>query len=98
MKAVKAVPVAPEILTQYVGDYDFRWPENPTVPSVWPVTMANGQLFLQGAPLTPMSDTRFAWAAGNQLDFVRDAQGRVTHFVIIFVEGDMIARRVSPGN
>ena len=30
-KGVKPVKVAPEILSRYVGSYDFRWPENPTV-------------------------------------------------------------------
>jgi hypothetical protein len=93
-KAIKPVKVAPEILAQYVGSYDFRWPENPTIASLWPVTLTDGQLFLQGAPLTPLSETLFYWAAGNQLQFVKDAQGRVTHFVVVFVEGNMIAKRV----
>jgi hypothetical protein len=94
MKAVKPVKVAPEILSQYVGSYDFRWPENPTVSSLWPVTMADGSLFLQGAPLTPLSETEFIWAESNRLRFVSDGQGRVTHFVVIFVEGDLVARKV----
>lgn len=93
-KAITPVTVAPEILAQYVGDYDFRWPENPTVPSLWPVTMSNGGLFLQGAPLTPLSENEFLWAAGNRLRFVKDDTGRVTHFVTIFVEGDMVAKKV----
>lgn len=80
-----------------MGDYDFRWPENPTVPSVWPVTMADGQLLLQGAPLTPLSDTEFVWADSNRLRFVKDPDGRVTHFVVIFVEGDVVARRIAAG-
>jgi hypothetical protein len=36
----------------------------------------------------------FVWAAGNRLKFVKDAQGRVTHFEVIFVEGNLIAKRV----
>ena len=95
-KAIKPVKVAPEILAQYVGTYDFRWPENPTVPSVWAVTMANGELFLVGAPLTPLSETQFLWADSNRLEFVRDTQGRVTHFVMTFVEGNLIVKRI-PG-
>jgi len=94
MKAIKPVKVAPEILAQYVGTYDFRWPENPTVPSVWAVTMANGELFLVGAPLTPLSETQFLWAGSNRLEFVKDAQGRVTHFVGVFVEGNLIVKRI----
>jgi hypothetical protein len=80
-----------------VGAYDCRWPENPTVSSEWPVTMANGELFLQGAPLTPLSETQFVWADSNRLEFVKDARGRVTHFVVILVEGDLVARRMPDG-
>jgi hypothetical protein len=94
MKSIKPVKVAPTILAQYVGLYDFRFPENPTVPSLWPVTMANGELFLQGAPLLPLSETQFFWAGSNRIEFVRDSQGGVTHFVATFVEGDMIVRRI----
>ena len=94
MKPVKPVKVAPSVLAQYVGTYDFRWPENPTVSSLWPVTMANGELFLQGAPLIPLSETQFVWAESNRLEFVKDGQGRVTHFVVVFVEGDMIVKRL----
>jgi hypothetical protein len=93
-KGIKPVKVAPEILSRYVGSYDFRWPENPTVASPWPVTMEDGQLFLQGAPLIPLSETEFAWAAGNRLRFFRDSSGRVTHFVITLVEGDLLVRRL----
>jgi hypothetical protein len=96
-KAMTPVTVAPEILAQYVGQYDFRWPESPTVPSLWPVTLENGELLLQGAPLTPLSETEFAWAAGNRVRFVKDAAGRVTHFVTIFVEGDLVATKVVEG-
>src|SRR5436190_4551945 len=74
-KAIKPVKVAPEILAQYVGTYDFRWPENPTVPSVWAVTMANGELFLVGAPLTPLSETQFLWADSNRLEFEASPYG-----------------------
>ena len=97
MKAIKPVKVSPEILAKYVARYDFRWPENPTVPSVWPVTMANGELFLQGAPLTPLSETQFLWAGSNRLEFVKDAQGRVTHFVVTVVEGNLIVKKIPDG-
>jgi hypothetical protein len=94
MKAVKPVKVAPEILKQYAGEYDFRWPENPTVPSVWPIAFDGGQLLLNGAPLIPLSETEFLWAAGNRLRFVKDGAGRVTHFVITLVEGDLVVRKM----
>src|SRR5262249_13993807 len=83
---------------QYVGTYDFRWPENPTIPSLWPITMANGGLFLQGAPLTPLSETQFLWAGENRLEFVKDAQDRVTHFVVIMVKGNLIVKRLPSQN
>lgn len=94
-KTIVPASVPGGVLAQYVGLYDFRWPENPTIPSLWPVTLTNGQLFLHGAPLTPLSDTRFVWADANRLEFVQDAQGRVTHFVMTWVEGDFIVRRVA---
>ena len=94
---IKPVKVPPDILAQYVGTYDFRWPENPTVPSLWSVTMANGELFLVGAPLTPLSETQFLWAGSNRVKFVKDAQGRVTHFVSTFVEGDLVVKRIPDG-
>jgi hypothetical protein len=93
-KAIKPVKVASAILSRYVGTYDFRWPENPTIATFWPVTLDGEQLFLQGAPLTPVSETEFMWAAGNRLKFFTDASGRVTHFVVGFVEGDMVVKRV----
>ena len=95
LKAVTPVKVAPGLLAQYVGSYDFRFPENPTVSSVWPVTMADGQLFLHGAPLIPLSETQFVWASGNRLEFFKDAQGRVTHFEVVYVEGNLVGRRIS---
>jgi|SRR5262245_28412209 len=97
LKAIKPVKVAPAILAQYVGTYDFRWPENPTIPSLWPVTMANEELFLQGAPLIPLSETYFAWADSSRVEFVKDAAGHVTHFVLTMVEGDLIGKRIPDG-
>ena len=97
VKAVTPVKLAPSVLAQYVGSYDFRFPENPTVSSLWPVTMAGGELFLQGAPLTPLSETQFLWADNARLEFFKDAQGRVTRFEIVYVEGNLIGRRMPDG-
>lgn len=94
IKTLTFVTVSPDVLAQYVGSYDFRWPENPTVPSIWPITMANGELLLQGAPLKPLSETEFVWADSSRLTFFKDARGRVTHFSMVFVEGDLVARRM----
>lgn len=94
MKRAKPVKVAADVLAQYVGTYDFRFPENPTIPSLWQIAIANGELLLQGAPLVPLSDTLFLWAGSDRLQFFKDAQGRVTHFTIVYVEGDLVGRRV----
>lgn len=96
-KTFTPVTVAPAVLAQYVGTYDFRWPENPTIPSLWSVTMADGALQLVGAPMVPISETQFLWADSNRIEFVKDAQGRVTHFIAVFVEGDLVAKRVQGG-
>ena len=85
--------VDPTVLSQYVGSYEFRFPENPSVPSAWQVTMADGTLFLSGAPLMPLSDTRFLFST-NPVEFKKDAQGKVTHFVFTAVEGDIIAPKL----
>ena len=93
-KSFTPVQVAAATLRQYVGTYDFRWPENPTVPSLWPIAMMDGMLTLNGAPLVPLSDTVFIWADSNRIEFVKDRQGRVTHFLATFVEGDLMVKRV----
>lgn len=92
-KQFTPVKVAPAILAQYAGTYDFRFPENPTIPSMMVVTANEGMLFLGSVPLVPISETRFLLGP-NPMEFVKDAQGRVTHFSAIFVEGDLIGRRV----
>jgi hypothetical protein len=94
--AFTPVTVAPAVLARYVGTYDFRFPENPTIPSLMSVTLADGTLRLGGAPLVAISDTKFLWGS-NPLEFVSDQQGRVTHFVTIFVEGDLVARKMPDG-
>jgi hypothetical protein len=92
-KQYTPVKVAPAVLAQYVGTYDFRFPENPMVASLWPVTLNEGMLFIGPVPLVPISDTMFLLGS-NPLTFVKDAQGRVTHFSAIFVEGDLIGRKL----
>lgn len=87
------VAVAPAILAKYVGTYDFRFPENPTIPSMMPVTLAGDTLRLGGAPLTPISPSRFLFGS-NPIEFIQDTHGRVTHFVATFVEGELVGKRV----
>jgi hypothetical protein len=92
-KQYTPVKVAPAVLAQYVGTYDFRFPENPTVASMMVATVIDGTLFLGLVPLVPISETRFLLGP-NPLEFVKDAQGRVTHFSATFVEGDLVGRKV----
>ena len=93
-KTFTPVKVPAAVLAQYVGTYDWRWPENPTIPSLWTVTLMDGTLYLVGAPMVPISETQFLWADSNRIEFVKDAQGRVTHFSAIFVEGDLVAKKI----
>jgi hypothetical protein len=92
-KQFPAVKVAPAVLTQYVGTYDFRFPENPTIPSIMQVTLNNGMLFLGPVPLVPLSESKFLMGP-NPLEFVKDTQGRVTHFSATFVEGELVGKKV----
>jgi hypothetical protein len=92
-KAFEPVKVDAAVLARYAGVYDFRMPENPTVASLMEVTFADGVLRLGGAPLIAVSETRFLWGS-SPLEFVKDAQGRVTHFSTVWVEGDLVARRL----
>jgi len=92
-KQYKPVKVAPAVLAQYAGTYDFRFPENPSVASLWSVTLNDGTLFIGPVPLIPLSDARFLFGS-SPLEFVKDGQGRVTHFSTTFVEGDLIGRRL----
>jgi hypothetical protein len=93
-KAFTPAKVDSKVLAPYAGTYDWRYPENPTVPSLMIVTFSDGLLRLGGAPLIPISETKFLWGS-SPLEFVKDAQGRVTHFVSVWVEGDLVAKRTA---
>ena len=92
-KQFPAVKVEPTILAQYVGTYDFRFPENPTIPSMMQAALNGDTLFLGSVPLVPISESRFLLGP-NPLEFIKDKDGRVTHFSATFVEGDLIGRKV----
>jgi len=88
-----AVTVAPEVLIKYVGSYEFAFPENPTVPAAYNVTMSGGTLFMDTegkgkTPLIPVSETIF-FLCDARIEFVKDAQEAVTHFTRTWVEGDL---------
>jgi len=92
-KQYTPVKVAPDVLAQYVGLYDFRFPENPTIPSMMQISLNGDTLFLGPVPLVPISESRFLLGP-NPMDFVKDKEGRVTHFSATFVEGDLIGKKV----
>ena len=93
-KQYTPVKVAPDVLAQYVGLYDFRFPENPTIPSMMQISLNGDTLFLGPVPLVPISESRFLLGP-NPMDFVKDKEGRVTHFSATFVEGDLIGKKVA---
>ena len=92
-----AVKVAPEVLSRYVGTYDFRFPENPTQVVPIEVTKSGDELLLDflgnKRPLVPMSNTIFS-SEGNPITFVTNDQGVVTHLVLQAAEGDLKAPRM----
>jgi hypothetical protein len=88
-----AVKVAPAILAQYVGSYEFAFPENPTVPGTYNVTMSDGALFIDTegkdrAALIPTSET-VMYLGSARLEFFKNSSGSVTHFTRTWVEGDL---------
>jgi hypothetical protein len=87
------VTVAPEILAKYVGTYDLRFPENPTTPMLIPISMKEDVLTIGGAPLVPISPTKFAGPFG-QMEVVTDAAGKAIYLLVRVVEGDLKALRV----
>jgi hypothetical protein len=88
-----AVTLSPEVLAQYVGSYEFAFPENPTVPATYNVTMSDRALFMDTegkgkTPLTPVSETVF-FLLDARIEFFKDARGAVTYFTRTWVEGDL---------
>jgi hypothetical protein len=88
-----AVTVAPEVLAKYVGSYEFAFPENPTVPGTYNVTMSDGALFMDTEgkgriALVPVSENVF-FLRDARIEFGKDARGAVTHFTRTWVEGDL---------
>jgi hypothetical protein len=88
-----AVQVAASILSKYVGAYEFSFPENPTLVITSNVTLSGGELFMDTEgkdkiSMIPLSETLFS-LLGDRIEFVKDAQGRVTHFVSFAAEGNL---------
>ena len=92
-----AVKVAREILSRYVGVYEFRSTEDPNLVTLVNVTLTGDELFVDVGgkdpqPMIPLSNTLFS-AVGGRLEFVADDKGAVTHAFFRAVEGDIKAIR-----
>ena len=95
------VKVVLEILVNYIGMYEFSFPENPTNLIHYNVTLSGGDLFFdtEGKDkwrLIPLSETAFS-LMGDRLEFRKDDRGVVTHLVFVAAEGDLKAVRKPEG-
>jgi hypothetical protein len=105
------VKVAPEILAKYAGVYELvdsagrpldrqgKVLEQGGKPTTFTISVAGEQLVVElfdagKIPLLTESETTFS-VAGQPVEFVKDAQGIVTHLVVRAVEGDIRAIRKS---
>ena len=91
-----AVKVAPQILSQYVGAYTFKAPEDPNQVMKFNITRAGETLSMDIGGKDPqemvaLSNETFS-IMGVRLDFVKEGD-RVTHLIFHVVEGDMKATK-----
>jgi hypothetical protein len=93
---VKSVRVAPEILSKYVGTYEFKSPTSGKLQN-WIFSVNGNQLVLGGAfpstPLISLSETEFSAPAGFNLVFDKNDSGAATSVVLQSVEGNFKAIR-----
>jgi hypothetical protein len=88
-----AVKVARDVLARYVGAYDFRSTEDPSVVTTVNVTLSGDELLLDiegkdAQPMIPLSNTTFS-TFGARMEFVLDQKGQVDHAIFRIVEGDL---------
>jgi len=93
----KEVKVAPEILKQYAGIYEYRPPQRPDDPVLVEMSVDGSKLMAAmngGAKieLTALGDTTFFFM-GARIEFVKDDNGAVSHLLVKAVEGDFKAIR-----
>jgi hypothetical protein len=94
----RAVTVSPDVLAKYVGTYDIRFPETPTVPQYLRLRLVDGQLAVDdGPPVTAFSETTFS-AGGGLFEVVRDERGFAIYLLFRASEGEIKATRVSDPN
>jgi len=92
----QAVKVAPEVLAPYAGVYEMNGRQaTGSVRSTITVSLSGGELFINKTRLVALSDTRFSWE-GRQLEFFKDAEGRVMRLSWPTPEGEAKGVRISP--
>jgi hypothetical protein len=94
--------VPPDVLATYVGTYVANSPDSNIPISVFTVSLADGQLFIDFGgkgrlPLVPLSRNVFSPRLLGSYEFVADERGVVTHLIAHTTEGDTKAVR-TPGN
>lgn len=93
---VKSVKVAPEILANYVGSYEFKSPTTGKIES-WIFSLKGDQMVLGGAfpstQLKILSETEFAAPDGSNFVFNKSDSGAVTSVSLQAVEGNFKALR-----
>ncbi len=92
---LRSVKLAPELLGEYAGVYEYRDLEHPETTHVYQFAVTAEQLSLtDGANtfvLTTLSETAFATTNGVRFDFFRDARGRVSHVIALTSDGEIKA-------
>ncbi len=93
----KGVEVPREILSKYVGAYEFNPPDRPDLTVPIEIIVEGDQLTMMGGgpkqALTALSPTQFATSDGTTIEFFQDDGGAVTHLIARIVEGDIKAVR-----
>lgn len=87
----KSIKVAPEVLSKYVGSYEFRIPETGQLITV-AFNLDSDHLVMSGAgpstPLNALPNGQFG-SEGATIEFVSNDAGKVTNAILHIVEGDL---------
>jgi len=99
---MSAITLPPSVLSTFSGTYEVTAGARFAIGSVFVVTLAGDQVMLRrpgdkiGVPLAPVSNTHFVLIGGGaNIEFVKDAEGAVTHLIFRSVEGEARAVRKS---
>ena len=94
----QGMKLAPELLAEYAGTYEFRNPQHPEAPGEYVVTASPaGQVILSSGisfyVLTAISQTVFVENNGFRFEFFRSDDGKVTSIFAQGPDGDIKAVR-----